>query len=160
MAYAWTAPSHYLNQCWNIVNCTHGNKLQWNFNRNSNIFIEENTFENVVCEMLFISSRPQCVNSLSHGRFIKESKMWILNENFWQHSLHIFCEILWDWFQWAWVNILFRQWLGTIRVPFYQHGLFLIPVWTSNYMSNEVWVKLLIHSKTSTVPALLKFCHG
>ena len=29
------------------------------FNRNSNIFIEENTFENVVCEM-FISSRPRC----------------------------------------------------------------------------------------------------
>ena len=58
---AWTAPSHYLNQCWNIVNWTLGNKLQWNFSRNSNIFIEENTFENVVCEMLFISSRPQCV---------------------------------------------------------------------------------------------------
>ena len=36
-----------------------GNKLQWNFNRNSNICIEENTFENVVSEMLFISSRPQ-----------------------------------------------------------------------------------------------------
>ena len=31
------------------------------FYRNSNIFIEEKTFENVVCEMLFISSRPQCV---------------------------------------------------------------------------------------------------
>ena len=38
-----------------------GNKLQWNFNRNSNIFIEENTFENVVGEILLISSRPQCV---------------------------------------------------------------------------------------------------
>ena len=38
-----------------------GNKLLWNFNRNWNIFIEENTFENVVCEMLFISSQPQCV---------------------------------------------------------------------------------------------------
>ena len=25
-------------------------------------FTEENTFENVVCKMLFISSRPQCVN--------------------------------------------------------------------------------------------------
>ena len=25
----WTAPSHYLNQCWNIVNWTLGNKLQW-----------------------------------------------------------------------------------------------------------------------------------
>ena len=57
---AWSTPSHYLNQCWNIVNWTLGNKLQWNFNRNSNIFIEENTLENVVCEMLFISSRPQC----------------------------------------------------------------------------------------------------
>ena len=31
------------------------------FNWNSNIFIEDNTFENVVCEMLLISSRPQCV---------------------------------------------------------------------------------------------------
>ena len=57
----WKAPSHYLNQCRNIVNWTLGNKLQRNFNRNSNIFIEENTFENVLCEMLFISSRPQCV---------------------------------------------------------------------------------------------------
>ena len=43
---AWPAPSHYLNQWWNIVNWTLGNKLQWNFNRNSSIFIE-----NVVCEM-------------------------------------------------------------------------------------------------------------
>ena len=65
---AWTAPCHYLKQCWNIVNWTLGNKLQWNFNRNSNIFIEDNTFENVVCEMLFISSWPQCVkwNVLTH----------------------------------------------------------------------------------------------
>ena len=61
-AVAWTVPSHYLNQCWNIVNWTLGNKPQWNFNQNSNILIEENTFENVVCEMLFISSQSQCVN--------------------------------------------------------------------------------------------------
>ena len=52
-------PSHYLNHCWNIVNWTLGNKLQWNFNRNSNIFIKENTFENVVCEMASI-----CLNVL------------------------------------------------------------------------------------------------
>ena len=58
---AWMAPSHYLNQCWNIVNWTLGNKIRWNFNQNSNIFIEENMFENAVCKMLFISSRPQCV---------------------------------------------------------------------------------------------------
>ena len=38
------------------------NKLQWNFNRNSNIFIRENTFESVVCEMAAMLSWPQCVN--------------------------------------------------------------------------------------------------
>ena len=55
------APSHYLKYCWNYVNWTLRNKLQWNFNRNSNIFIEENTFQNVVCEMSAILPRPQCV---------------------------------------------------------------------------------------------------
>ena len=48
------APSHYLNQCWNIVNWTLGNKLQWNLNQNPNIFIQENAFENGVCEMASI----------------------------------------------------------------------------------------------------------
>ena len=38
---ACSAPSHYLNQCRNIVNCTFRNKLQWNFNQNSNIFIKK-----------------------------------------------------------------------------------------------------------------------
>ena len=38
------------------------NKLQWNCNRNSNIFIQDNAFENIVCEMAAILSRPHCVN--------------------------------------------------------------------------------------------------
>ena len=38
------------------------NKLQWNCDRNSYIFIQENVFENVVCEMADILSRHQCVN--------------------------------------------------------------------------------------------------
>ena len=59
---AWPAPSRYLNQCWNIVNWTIGNKFQWNMNRNSYIFIQENAFENVVWKMAAILSRPQCVN--------------------------------------------------------------------------------------------------
>ena len=66
---AWMAPSHYLNHCWNIVNWTLRNKLRWNFNRNSNIFIQENAFENVVCEMVAILSRPQCVNSSSDSSY-------------------------------------------------------------------------------------------
>ena len=63
MACPWTAPSHFINQCWNIVNWTLRNKLQWNFNRNSKIFIQENAIQNVVCEMTSILSRPHCVNS-------------------------------------------------------------------------------------------------
>ena len=60
---AWSAPSHYLNQCWNIVDRTLRSKLQWNFNRNSKSFIQENAFESVVCDMATILSRPQCVKS-------------------------------------------------------------------------------------------------
>ena len=41
MACAWTAPSHYLNQYWNVADCTLRNKLQWSFIRNSNIFIKK-----------------------------------------------------------------------------------------------------------------------
>ena len=55
-------PSRYLKQCWNIINWTLRNKLQWNFNRNSNIFIKENAFENGDCKMASILSLPQCVD--------------------------------------------------------------------------------------------------
>ena len=60
-------PSHYQNQCCIIVNWTPGNKLQWNHNQNVYIFIQENAFANVVCEMTTIFSRPQCVD---YGLFI------------------------------------------------------------------------------------------
>ena len=36
----WSVPSHYLNQCWFIVNWTLGNKLQWNSNQNIDILIQ------------------------------------------------------------------------------------------------------------------------
>ena len=56
------APSHYLNQCWNIVNWTLKNKLQWNFNQISKLFIQENASENTVGEMAAILSRWRWVN--------------------------------------------------------------------------------------------------
>ena len=58
---AWSAPSHYLNQCWNINNWTLRNKLQWNLNQNLWIFIQENPFETVVQKMAAVFSRLQCV---------------------------------------------------------------------------------------------------
>ena len=62
---AWPAPSHCLNQCWNIVTWTFRNNLQWNLNWNSNIFIQENAFENFVWKMSAILSWPYCVNKFS-----------------------------------------------------------------------------------------------
>ena len=57
-------PSHYLNQCWVIVNWTLRNKLQWNLSRNTKVFIDKNAFKIVVCEMAAILSRGRWVNSL------------------------------------------------------------------------------------------------
>ena len=48
-------------QCWGIANWTLKNKLQWNSNQNTYVFIQENAFENFVWEMAAILSRPQCV---------------------------------------------------------------------------------------------------
>ena len=63
MASTYSVPSHYLNQCWVIVNWTLRSKLQWNINQNTNIFIQENASKNIVCETAAI---------LSTGRWVKE----------------------------------------------------------------------------------------
>ena len=56
------------------------------FNRNSNIFIDENTFENVVCEMLSILTRPQCVIKDHPG----------LQDSCTADAFHIFLGALWE----------------------------------------------------------------
>ena len=56
-------PSHYLTQCWIIVEWTIGNTFQRNLNWNFHIFIQENVFENVVWNVAAILSRSKCVNS-------------------------------------------------------------------------------------------------
>ena len=53
-----SAPSHYMNQCWNIVNCTLGNIFQWHLNQNTTIFVTENAFENIVRKMSTIFLVP------------------------------------------------------------------------------------------------------
>ena len=44
-----------------IINQTFRNKLQWNLNRNSYIFIQENPLQIVVWKLATILSRPPCV---------------------------------------------------------------------------------------------------
>ena len=38
---AWSAPSHYLKQCWHIVKWANGNKFQLNLEQHMTIFIQE-----------------------------------------------------------------------------------------------------------------------
>ena len=71
--------AQYLNQCWHIVNCTIRNKLQWNFSRNSSIFIHESAFENVVCEKAAILVRPQCGIVIGKCFFLSEVNIWTVN---------------------------------------------------------------------------------
>ena len=80
---AWTAPSHYLNQYWNIVNWTLRNKLQWNFNRDSHIFIQENALVNVG-KMVAILSLPQCVKTqaAAWGQYLHTT----INKSMWYQT--------------------------------------------------------------------------
>ena len=63
-------PTHYLSQCWNIVNWTLRKKFLWYVNRNSYTTYKENAFENDVYKTWTILPRPQYVNSLAQ-------EMWL-----------------------------------------------------------------------------------
>ena len=56
------------------------NKLQWNFIRNSNISIQQNALENVVCEMASILSRPQCVLRMANKTVVSQINHRIIFE--------------------------------------------------------------------------------
>ena len=105
----WSAPNHYQNQCWNIVNWTPRNKLQWKFNRNSYIFNQENALENVVCKMAAILSGPQCVKMPG---FTGPFRSWIIpvqydtchHENSWSM-----------WFTWSiWGALVGNLWYSSL----------------------------------------------
>ena len=65
--FTWTAPSHYLNQCWNIVNWALANKFQRNFHRNFIIFNLKNASEIVVWQNGGHFVRGKWVNGCNNG---------------------------------------------------------------------------------------------
>ena len=72
-------PSHYLNQWWFIASWILWNKLEWNWVKIWRFsFIQENSFQSVVCKMAAILFQDQCVNILS------------LRQNGWQFANNIF----------------------------------------------------------------------
>ena len=57
----YSAPSHYLNQCWIIDNWTPGNNLHIDFNQNAHFFIaQENASGCGICKIFIILLRLQC----------------------------------------------------------------------------------------------------
>ena len=67
---AYSAPSHYLDQSWIIVNWTLKNKHLWNYDQNYTFFIQEDAFENAVCEIAAISSRGDELRTLTPSIFL------------------------------------------------------------------------------------------
>ena len=78
---ACSAPSHYLNQYWLVVNLTLGNQSQWNSSPNTKLFIYEKAFEHVVCDMEAVLSMGRWVTCALRGylfwtiQWIKETKV-------------------------------------------------------------------------------------
>ena len=104
-------PSHHLNQCWDIVNWTHRNKLQWNFNQNTKFFIHENASEKIVHEMAAILSRRRWdLWPYSEGLAWSVNTAWIAkNINIFHWSSVILIAMLKLWFtQTIWfIQIMF-----------------------------------------------------
>ena len=61
----WVVAKQLPEPRWLIVNWTLMNKLQWNSNENTKIFIHENTLQDVVCEIAAILSRGRWVYCVS-----------------------------------------------------------------------------------------------
>ena len=57
--YAWSAQAIIWTNAEKLLIEPLEKKLQWNLNRNSHIFIQENAFEHVDWKMAAVLSRPQ-----------------------------------------------------------------------------------------------------
>ena len=64
---AYSAPSHYLNQCWVIVNWTLREQSSVKLQPKCKLFIDENASENIVCEKAAILSREIWANWTSNN---------------------------------------------------------------------------------------------
>ena len=90
MTWCRQAPSHCLIQYWFSVNWALRNKLQWYSYRHSIIFIDENAFENIVCDFPTKLSRgrwgkihiPQClINIVNYNSAMPLTLHLFFNEN-------------------------------------------------------------------------------
>ena len=112
--------------------------MQWNFNRNSNIFIQENTLENVVCKMAAILSRPQCVNgvlwSSPKSVFTVSAQVTILYDEFENDNFKCI------------TTSLKGQWVSTLR-PRHNGHLFPDDIFKWVFLNENVCISIKISLK-------------
>ena len=93
-----SAPNHYLNQYWSIVNWTLDNIVHWNLNQNTLIFIEENAFENAVWKTAVILSRLQGDNKVTLVDTLRPEPNSRRFPNYiftwWRHQMETFSALL------------------------------------------------------------------
>ena len=84
---AWSLPSHYLNQFWNIVNWTLRNKLQW-------IFFEmlAFSFNKMLLKMSSVKWQPFCLglNVLRISNYIPQKITDVITYPWWRHQMETF----------------------------------------------------------------------
>ena len=131
------------------------NKLQWNFIRNSNIFIQENAFESVFCENAAILSRPQCVKVHVEYLTFQVPDTWDLNfvitmpadllaflghqqarrqlkspQSLSGRSIHLTLVTKWSW-SWSWMTHCHLLCAMSIGPPILRYSYFKIWPWKS-----------------------------
>ena len=72
------------DQHWHLVSWTFMNELHWNINQSTNIFFQDNSFENVICHMAAILFTPLRDNKPSLKFY-----HWLL----WVTVMHVLCPV-------------------------------------------------------------------
>ena len=116
-----------------IVNETIGNKLQWKSIENAKLFIHENAFESVACEMAAI---------LSRGRWVKLNP-----KECWKHTSFVIWAMIWYCLTATsfihWIGILSLFWVVTKSVENFGYFINLPihcgPVVPYDKFANSLW---------------------
>ena len=115
----YSAPSHYLKQCWVIVNWTLKNNLQCNLNQNTKFFIHENASKNVVHEKAAILSGGGGNKTAAHSihEFSSNIKRYFIENFINAHSIPMcyICKRVWKLFYILCINNIFQKYHGFVR---------------------------------------------
>ena len=89
-----------MNQCSLIVNWSLRNKLRWNFNQNTKLFVHKNASEKIVCEMVAILFRRRWVKMLHLCRESNDDQ-WIQQvDSLHKWSVMCFHVMTYSWRNW------------------------------------------------------------